>query len=41
MAVLEGLGFNADNLSGLDLSPKAIELNQKAHPKYKVRIRAF
>ena len=38
MSIMEMNGFDPANLFGVDLSPKAIELNKKEHPKYNCRV---
>jgi SAM-dependent methyltransferase len=37
LAILESLGANPENIYGVDMSPKAIEVLTKNHPAYKVK----
>ena len=38
LSIMESLGFEPGNLNGVDLSPRAIELNQLSHPGYKTKV---
>lgn len=38
LSVMEGNGFAPGNLFGVDLSPKAIELNKREHPNYNCQV---
>ena len=37
LAVLESLGFEAPNLYGVDVSPGAIKVFEKAHPNFNAK----
>ena len=37
LAILKSLGFNPQNLHGVDLSPKAISVTKENHPKFHVQ----
>ena len=42
LSVLESLGFPPENLFGVDMSPKAMQILAKDHPKYHAKeIKAY